>query len=134
MAEISEITQSGQSAGTLTPQISNKEIEQLDQIYTIRDREEVLAFLEEHPFIIPVLLEAPERIKPYFGDASLALEINLDPEDTFFDSVVLVIATKLGWKKAFGKRNRLVGSWIIGHQSYEVRKNLMIETRNDNEL
>src|SRR5690349_12582992 len=104
----------GQSegVGTLAP-ISKAEIEQLDQIYTIRDREEVLSFLEEHPFLLPVLLEAPERIKPYFGEAALFLKINLDPEDTYFDSVVLVIETNFTAEDAFNRSNQLADAWEL---------------------
>ena len=41
--------------------ISQSDIEALEQLYTFRGRSEILEFMTQHPFLVPVLLEAPEK-------------------------------------------------------------------------
>lgn len=48
--------------------IPQADIEALEQLYTFRGRTEVLQFLEQYPFLVSVLLEAPEKIRHYFLD------------------------------------------------------------------
>lgn len=133
MARAARIARSRESVSTLTPQISLAELEKLEQIYTFREREEVLKFLNEHPFLVPVLLEAPEKIKPFFGEAALYLDINLDPEDDFFDAIVLGVATKYSWEQAMVRREQLVDSWVLS-QPLKVRNNLLINVTDSDEV
>src|SRR5438876_9770009 len=44
--------------------------------YELRDRDDVLSYLTENPDLLPVLADAPERIRGVFGaSAVIALEI-----------------------------------------------------------
>lgn len=56
--------------------------------------EEVLQFIERHPCLAPLLLEAPQQIFSIFGkDAELTLELHKDPEEAY-DELFVVIKTK----------------------------------------
>ena len=47
----------------------------IDKLYTLRDANEVTGFLEENPFLIPLLQEAYMHIKEYFPDSDVVLEV-----------------------------------------------------------
>jgi len=63
-----------------TPPPSRAEIESLKQFYVFREPREVLGFLDKHPFLVPLLQEAPDRIRQYFPDSPLVLKTAPDPE------------------------------------------------------
>lgn len=55
---------------------------------------EVLQFIEGHPYLLPLLHEAPQHIFSIFGkDAELALKLHKDPEEAY-DELFVVIRTK----------------------------------------
>ncbi|NER33007.1 MAG: hypothetical protein F6J93_02825 [Oscillatoria sp. SIO1A7] len=54
--------------------------EKLEQLYNLREREEVLQFIARYPFLVPLLLEAPDKIRHYFPDTPLILAVDIDPE------------------------------------------------------
>ena len=72
------------------------QIKQLQEIYTFKDREpgEVLQFIEKYPFPIPLLLEAPDKVRAFFPDASLMLKVNIDPESYSEESNELLLLIK----------------------------------------
>ena len=72
------------------------QIKQLQEIYTFKDRErgEVLQFIEKYPFLMPLLLEAPDKVREFFPDAGLALKVNIDPESYSEESDDLLLLIK----------------------------------------
>ncbi len=42
---------------------------------------QVTRFLTHHPFLLPILLDAREPLRRFFGDAPVHLEATVDPED-----------------------------------------------------
>lgn len=60
--------------------ISQAHIETLEQFYTLREKPEILQFLEKYPFLVPPLLEAPDKIRKHFPDEQLFLQVVPDPE------------------------------------------------------
>lgn len=63
--------------------ISNKERQQLESLYTFREPETVVQYLEENPYLVPLLLEAPAHIHTVFPGAPLYLEVLTDPEEGY---------------------------------------------------
>ena len=56
--------------------------------------EEVLQFIGLHPYLLPLLSEAPEHIYSIFRrDVELVLELHKDPEEAY-DELFVVIKTK----------------------------------------
>ncbi len=104
MLEISHEEQSGVGAATIP--ITKADLEKLEQLYTFRDQEEVVAFLEEHPSLIAVLLEAPGKIEQYFGNVPLFLEVQVDPEISNYVHLLLLIGLTLGKDKGHKKLDK----------------------------
>ena len=69
------------------------QIKQLQEIYSFKDRE-VLQFIEKYPFLMPLLLEAPDKVREFFPDAGLALKVNIDPESCSEESNELLLLIK----------------------------------------
>lgn len=100
--------------------IPQADIEALEQFYTFRGRTEILQFLDRHPFLGSVLLEAPEKIRQYFPDSGLYLEVIPDVEIADWVHLVLSILMKLDPNDAVDRLNQLDWNWGL-HNSYEVR-------------
>ncbi len=104
--------------------IPQTDIEALEQLYTLRGQTEVLQFLEQYPFLISVLLEAPEKIRHYFPDSQLFLEVSIDPEITDYAQMVLSILMNLDPYNAVARLNQLDMDWWLNNTSHEVRRQL----------
>ena len=101
--------------------ISQADVELLEQLYTFRGRTEILQFLDHrYPFLVPVLLEAPEKICQYFPDSQLFLQVIPDAEIPDWVHLVLSILIKLDPNDAVERFNQLDWNWGL-HNSYEVR-------------
>jgi hypothetical protein len=105
--------------------ISQANIQAIEQLYTFRERSEVVEFLDKHPFLLPVLLEAPEKICHYFPDSQLFLGVFIDPESIDWVQLVISVLIKLDPYDAVRKLNHMDMEWWV-HTPYEVRKNVSI--------
>jgi len=103
--------------------ISQADIETLEQLYTFRERTEVLAFLDKYPFLVPVLLAAPEKICHYFPDAQLFLEVVPDAEVADWVLLALSILVNINPYDAVNRLKQMDMNWWV-HTPYEVRKNV----------
>ncbi|GET36109.1 hypothetical protein [Microseira wollei] len=56
------------------------DIESLEKLYTFQGKTEVLQFLEQYPFLVPILLKGYEPTRKYFPDAKLFLQVVTAPE------------------------------------------------------
>lgn len=86
----------------------------LDRTYTFRDREDVAAFLAEHPSLADLLVEASSRIARLFPlPQPLALEVfhNLEEEDEGI--LFVVVPTKLAPEEALRRLDRLRDEWLV---------------------
>jgi hypothetical protein len=104
--------------------IHQADIEALKQLYTFREQTEVLQFLKQYPFLIPVLLEAPEKIRHYFPDCQLFLEVSIDPEIIDYVLLVLSILINLDPDEAVDRLHQLDKDWWLNSTTHEVRRNL----------
>jgi hypothetical protein len=100
--------------------IPQADIELLEQLYTFRGRTEILQFLDRYPFLVRVLLEAPEKIRQYFPDSRLFLEVVPDLDSPEWVHLILSILMKLDPDDAVDRLNQLDWNWGI-QNSYEVR-------------
>ncbi len=113
--------------------ISEADIETLEQLYSFRERTEVLAFLDKYPFLVPVLLEAPAKIRQYFPDSQLFLEVVPDAEIADWVLLVLSILMNLDPNDAVDKLHQLDWNWGL-HNSYEVRSKFLTTLEYPDEL
>jgi len=84
-----------QQVGASTVRVPQAVIQWLERLYTFREREEVLWFLESYPFLASLLLEAYDNIGNYFPHTQVFLEVVSDPEATNDYQLVSSIATNL---------------------------------------
>ena len=77
------------------------------KIYTIRKPIEVLDFFIKNPKLIPLVMEAPERIREYFHSEELVLDIVPDPEINTEPELMLFIRTNLSPHEAFNRLKAL---------------------------
>lgn len=93
--------------------LSQTDIESLDKLYNLRGKSEILQFLEQNDFLIPVLLEAPGKISNYFPDAELFLECVTDPETVGEAMLELAISMNLDPDEAVDKLDRFQDEWWL---------------------
>ena len=105
--------------------VSVAELESLEKLYIWRGKTEILQFLEKHDFLIPVLLEAPDKIGNYFPGKKLCLEVEADSESIdsaqlFLDIIIDGDADEI-IDEALDKEDKLSEDWYL-HLPYEVRR------------
>ncbi len=105
----------GQSSSILTVGISQADSDRLKQFYTFRDPKRVVKFLEKHPFLVPLLLEAPTEIKHYFPGDELFLEAVIDPEAVSpeDEELFLLIVTQIDPEESVEKLWELDNKWWL---------------------
>ncbi|MEG3895815.1 MULTISPECIES: hypothetical protein [unclassified Microcoleus] len=105
--------------------VSFADIESLEKLYSFRGKTEILEFLEKNHFLIPILLEAPDKISNYFPGKKLCLEVEADSE--FIDSAQLFLDIIIDGDadeiidEALDKEEKLSEDWYLP-LPYEVRK------------
>lgn len=67
----------------------------IKQKYCIREEITVFHFLEAHPFLAQLLLEAYPYIREYFSGAKVSLEVVDDPEEYGREQLVAFIKTDM---------------------------------------
>jgi len=89
-------------------------LQSLRQLYIFRRPEEVYGFLKTHPLLIPLLLEAHNKIVQYFGPSpEVVLEVVTDPEAMDDRELFAFIRTGLPPDEALNKLDRLDKEWWL---------------------
>jgi hypothetical protein len=103
-----------------TTALTQTDSTRLEAAYDLVNREEVLDFLAQHSFLIPILIEASRQIPGYFpSDISLALELLVGPEDPEDRSLFLAVRTRQNSADALASLDRLDEEWWV-EQSYQT--------------
>ena len=111
--EVAKVWQDWNNAGADTV-VPNFTIQTLEQQYIFRDRAEVIGFLENHSFLIPLLLEAYSRIGLYFPEyPEVILEVVTDPEVPDDNQLVASIKTNLSPNEALEKLDSFDSKWWL---------------------
>ncbi len=86
----------------------------LEDIFALRQPREVTEFLEEHPHLGSLLLEAYNHIQEHFGPRpQVTLDVVIDPEATDDRILYLFIATPLPPENALEKLDRFDEEWWL---------------------
>ena len=96
----------------LTAQLK-REAQQIDQLYRLRNAEEVWHFLETHQYLVPLLIEAHGHIRKYFPTANLFLEYVVDPEVADEKQLAIYIATEKDVDEAHNALERFDHDWWL---------------------
>ncbi|HEX8220512.1 MAG TPA: hypothetical protein VF914_15055 [Chloroflexia bacterium] len=79
------------------------------------DEERVSQFLEEHPFLLPLVVEARAQLNKSFPDAQVSLEVSSDPEsDEGDENLVLSVQTDPKRDDALERLRQFDKSWWLG--------------------
>jgi len=90
-----------------------KEAQQIEQLYRLRNPEEVWHFLGAHQYLVPLLVEAQSHIRKYFPTADLVLEYVVDPEVADEKQVAIYIATEQDVDEAHDALERFDRDWWL---------------------
>jgi hypothetical protein len=114
--------------------ISQSDIESLEKSYIFRDKTEVIEFIKKYSFLLPVVLEAPAEISPYFPEQKLLLQVINDPEiPNYIHLVLSIILTDLDPDQAMEKEDELRKNWSRG-LSHEIREHFYTILEYNNEF
>lgn len=93
-------------------------LQSLGQLYTFRRPEEVFGFLQAHPFLVPLLVEACGKIAEYFGPSpEIILEVVTDPEAENDRELFALVRTGLSPDEALSRLGRLDQEWWLDASS-----------------
>lgn len=102
-------------------------LEALEQSFTLRDRSEVIKFLENNPSLFSVLQEAHKQIRKYFRRSpQIVLEVVSDPEIAEEQELAIFIRTNLPPSEASKKLGQLDEKWWLDI-SLDARKKICID-------
>jgi hypothetical protein len=85
----------------------------IEHLYEFRRSEEVRRFLGAHPFLLPLLEEAHDKIQERFPDSRVFLQVVNDPEDPANTQVVAFVAADCEPLAAFARLQELDASWWL---------------------
>lgn len=109
-----EVARIWQETGAPTVRPFDFEPGSLERLYTFRRRVEVSRFLQRHPFLVPVLLEAYSEIENHFGLYSqVFLELVSDPEVQGLVELFGYIVTRLAPEEAGKRLQRFDRDWFL---------------------
>ncbi len=104
--------------------ISQADIKFLEDLYTFRQKTEIIQFLDKYPFLIAPLQSAAQKVRSYFPDEQLFLRIDHDPEIIDYVHLVLSILTERDPHDALDRLNQFDEDWLRP-LPYEVQKHLI---------
>lgn len=102
-------------------------LQKLETLYLFREREDILGFLEQNPFLVPLLIEGNEVVQRYFPDAKSALEIIHDPDSPDHAQLLLTIGTPAPVEEALARLDEFDAAWWHANRHRTQRK-LVIDT------
>jgi hypothetical protein len=105
-------------------QIPPAELAKIEQLYTLQNRDEIVDFLVQNPFLVSMLLEAPTKLQIHFPNAPLGLEFYLDYEDANFSCLFILIsvAKDADVEDTAKKLNSIWGNWRFGIEQKRTDK------------
>ncbi|MBI3697210.1 MAG: hypothetical protein HY238_20540 [Acidobacteria bacterium] len=87
-------------------------VPEIERLYRLRDRAEVLRFLRENPFLISLVREAYNPIQKHFAGAQVFLEVSPDAEAEH-EELLISIETDLDVGKARANLKRFDHDWWL---------------------
>jgi hypothetical protein len=103
----------GTNSQALPPASSDVFNLNIDKLYIFREVNEITSFLEENPFLIPLLQEAYTHIKRHFPLSDVVLEVVTDPEIMGQKDLVVFIVVEQKAEEASRALDRLDEEWWL---------------------
>src|SRR5688572_20346740 len=88
---------------------------ELKREFQVSDEDEILAFLERHPTVAPLLFDIRNNIRRFFGEDPVRLDMFHDPEWPQDDpDLVVNIQTRYASHQALDRIRRFDNEWWLG--------------------
>jgi hypothetical protein len=111
--EVAQVQQDWSNAGAYTVP-PNFSIQALENQYIFKDRNQVTSYLENHSFLVSLLLEAYSKIETYFPEhPQVFLEVFIDPEVSDDTQMVASIKTNLSPDEALERLDSFDRQWWL---------------------
>ena len=88
-------------------------LDEIERSFAVRNEPDVIGFLGEHAFLVPLLRESYDRINAYFPAAQPTLEIVADPDGADDSQLVIFVPTKLEPQEAMAHLERFDENWWL---------------------
>lgn len=111
--EVESATLLGPSQDAQWQSLRNNVFYRLEALYTFRERVKVKSFLERNFFLTPLLLQASDRIREFFGSSTVALEVSTDPDDGNYQELWARIQTNGAPADALSALTRFDDEWWL---------------------
>jgi hypothetical protein len=111
--EVAQVQKDWSNAGAYTVP-PNFSIQALERQYVFKDRDQVFHYLENHPFLVPLLLEAYSKIDTFFPEyPQVLLEVVTDPEVPDDTQLVASIRVNLSPDEALERLDSFDRQWWL---------------------
>jgi len=101
------------TARHMTTALAPADLIQIEQYYQLPRRGEVIQWLEQYPVLVPLLLEARDKLWEHFGDAVVSLEVVIDPEMIGYAQLIAFIIPKAAPDEAIDQLERFDDAWWL---------------------
>jgi hypothetical protein len=85
----------------------------IEGLYSPKGKTAVARILDEHSFLIPLLMEARERLDVYFPNSEVSLEVITDPETEGDYQLLAAVSTDLTADDAYRKLKEFDRAWWL---------------------
>lgn len=85
----------------------------IEGLYSLKGKAAVIQFLDEYPFLIPLLLEARKNIHAHFPNSEVSLEVIVDPEAEDDDQLLASVSTSLGAEDVYRRLKEFDRAWWL---------------------
>ena len=85
----------------------------IESFYSLKSKTAVIQFIDEHSFLIPLLLEAREEIAAFFPKSDVSLEITTDPEAEGDYQLLASVSTSLTAEDAYRRLKEFDRAWWL---------------------
>jgi hypothetical protein len=88
-------------------------LRELEQLYTLRKPDEVIKFIGDNAFLIPLLRNAPEQIRQYFPSTRLVLELFVDYGNLSNRYLLILIQSRYSTAETNQRLDQLLDNWWL---------------------
>jgi len=88
----------------------------IESLYSLRGQTAVAHILGRHPVLIPLLMEAREKLDVYFPNSEVSLEVIIDPETEGDYQLLAAVSTDSPAEDAYRRLKEFDRDWWLDEQ------------------
>ena len=85
----------------------------MEGAYSLKEKTAVIQFIGEHSFLIPLLMEAREKLDVYFPNSEVSLQVVTDPETEGDYQLLAAVSTSLPAEDAYRRLKEFDRDWWL---------------------